>query len=90
MEVIPGFRMQIVYRYSLDAEGATHRGIAADTEPIEVEKTVTFFLARSLTEEVKLSQEHTGFHWGRFDEVATLLCHHDLRSVLVSADRFLQ
>ena len=86
LEIIPGFRTQIVYRYRLDAEGARCRGIAADTEPIEVEKTVTFFLARSSVDRICLSPEHIECRWVSREDAQRLLLHEDLTAVLTRAD----
>ena len=86
-ETVPEYRKRIVYRYALDADAATQRGIpVGDGTPIELEKTVTFFLGRQTAGEIRLSSEHTAFAWVSMEDAMKLLVHHDLRSVLTAAD----
>jgi len=90
-ELVPEYRKQITYRYALDADAAMQRGIPIDGgTPIEVEKTVTFFLGRQMAGKVRLSSEHTAFAWVSVEDAMELLVHQDLRSVLTTADAFVQ
>lgn len=91
LERIADYQQEIVYRYTLEAAAGKRRHIPADHDGlVEVEKTVTFFLARSCADDIRLSAEHTAHRWATREQAAGLLIHDDLDSVLSSVDAFLR
>ena len=50
-----------------------------------VHKTVTYFLGRTRTEEVKISDEHRGYAWLGFEEAMGRLTYDNAREVLAAA-----
>jgi len=75
VEFAPGFRTGI--RYFFTREGKT------------VFKTVSFLLARTRKEKVKLSFEHIGYEWLPFKKAMERLTYKTARDVLRKADEFL-
>lgn len=51
-----------------------------------VHKTVTFFLGKTTTSEVKLSEEHTGFAWLGYEEAMQRLTYDNAREMLRAAE----
>jgi len=68
---LPGFREAI--SYTVDKKGKKQS------------KEVVFFLCALESDEIKLSHEHSEFHFGTLDEVEVLLHHEDLREVFRKA-----
>jgi len=52
-------------------------------------KIVTFFLAETKTEEVKISPEHTGFKWLIYEEAVKQLNFKNAKDILKKANDFL-
>ena len=52
-------------------------------------KIVTFYLAESKTEKVKISSEHIGFKWLEFDEAVKQLTFENAKKIIKKADDFL-
>jgi bis(5'-nucleosidyl)-tetraphosphatase len=50
-----------------------------------IHKTVTYFLGRTRTEEVKISEEHRGYAWLGFEEAMGRLTYDNAREVLAAA-----
>ncbi len=50
-----------------------------------IHKTVTYFLGRTRTEDIKLSDEHNGYAWLSFDEAMQRLTYDNAREVLAAA-----
>ncbi len=75
VEVISGFQKTIRYFFKRGKE--------------TVLKFVTFFLAKALDSKVKLSFEHQGFKWLKFEEALNLLTFDNAKEVLRSAEEFL-
>jgi len=73
---IEGFHEPITYFYQRENE-ITH-------------KQVTFFLAETSTEEVKVSYEHKGFRWLPYNEADATLKFANSRDILKKAHAFLE
>ena len=54
------------------------------------EKTVSYFLAESSESNVKLSEEHIEFFWGRFEDILKKLGKSSDKEVLIKANRYLK
>jgi bis(5'-nucleosidyl)-tetraphosphatase len=72
---IPGFRKNIEYHYRRRG-GLSH-------------KRVVFFLAKSSTDQVQISFEHSGYDWITIEEAINRLTFENARKVLRDADDFL-
>lgn len=72
---IPNFRKKIDYHYRR-ADGLSH-------------KQVIFFLARANSDRVKISHEHSGYEWLRFDQAIKRLSFENARNILREANEFL-
>jgi len=55
-----------------------------------VEKRVTYFLAETRREEVRISEEHVGFKWLNFKNALRLLKYKNSKKLLLRAEDFLQ
>ena len=55
-----------------------------------IHKTVTYFLGRTRTEEVKISDEHTGHAWMTYDDAMERLTYENARELLRAAHDALQ
>jgi bis(5'-nucleosidyl)-tetraphosphatase len=55
-----------------------------------IQKEVVFFVARTSIKEVKLSHEHNGYSWGRFEKALALLTYKNAKKVLIDAKLFLE
>lgn len=55
-----------------------------------VYKEVIFFLAKSATEEVKLSSEHIGYAWVNHEHAMKKLTYNNSKELLEKADKFLE
>ncbi len=71
----PEFRRQIDYQYRRQ-DGMSH-------------KRVIFFLAKSDTQKVRISFEHSGFDWLKFDQAMQRLTFENARGVLKEANDLL-
>jgi bis(5'-nucleosidyl)-tetraphosphatase len=72
---VPGFKRKIEYRYRR-AKGLSH-------------KQVVFFLARSDTQKVVISHEHSNYAWLTWEKAQSRLTFDNARNVLRDADVFL-
>ncbi len=72
---ISGFRRKIEYRYR-KGSGLSH-------------KQVVFFLAKSNTEQVRISHEHSKYEWLTWERAQSRLTFDNARNVLRDADLFL-
>jgi 8-oxo-dGTP pyrophosphatase MutT (NUDIX family) len=75
IEIIPGFRKVIHYWYRKSGQ--------------PVQKTVIFYLARSLTKNVTLSYEHIGYVWLPYEEGLKRLTFKSAKGVLQEANEYL-
>lgn len=73
VELIPAFREEVRYKYS--KRGRT------------IYREVVYFLARSHSREVKLSEEHDAYIWARKPEALKLINRDETREVLIRAWR---
>lgn len=55
-----------------------------------VQKRVTYFLAETRREDVRISEEHVGFKWLSFKEALMLLKYKNSKKLLLKAEDFLQ
>ncbi len=76
VEFLDGFRNKISYKY--------RKGKRL------VEKEVVLFLAKTETKEVKISHEHIGYAWKKYDEAVNQLTFKNAKNLLASAKEFLQ
>lgn len=74
-EFYPDFRRKIDYQYRRQ-DGLSH-------------KSVIFFLARSDTQKVRISFEHSGFDWLSFDQAMHRLTFENARGILKEANELI-
>lgn len=72
LKFIGGFVQSIHYNYKRDGN--------------IVQKKVTFYLARTATFNVKLSNEHQGFIWANYPLALTTLTYRSAKDILISAN----
>ena len=77
VDLFEGFRQTFSY-YFRDKEGRI------------VKKEVVFFLGETKDEDVKISNEHTGFKWVSFSEGLRVLSFKNSKELLKGADRFVR
>ncbi|MCS7095111.1 MAG: NUDIX domain-containing protein [Thaumarchaeota archaeon] len=75
LQLINGFRQMISYSYK--------------SQQGEVKKSVVFYLAKTETFDVKLSHEHKGYAWLKFEDAVDQLTYNTAKSVLRGANGFL-
>jgi len=75
VEILDGFHEAIKYFYKKDGE--------------TVYKEVTFFLAQSPREDVKLSSEHIGYAWVGYEHAYKKLTFNNSKELLEKANKFL-
>lgn len=75
IEFIDNFKETVNYYYKVEQE--------------TIFKEVTFFLAQSATEEVKLSTEHIGYAWLSYENALKKLTFNTSKELLEKADKFL-
>lgn len=75
--IIPGFEQSISYMYK-NSQGQL------------IEKEVTFFLGKTTTEAVTLSDEHLYYKWLPITEAVKQVTYAGARQVLKMADRYLE
>lgn len=76
LEVVAGFRREIRYNF-------VHEGTF-------IRKRVSFFLARTRTEEVRLSHEHRAHAWEPYAQALDTLTYPNARGVLEGAEALLR
>jgi len=74
---VPGFEEKLAYFFYAPRKGRIY-------------KTVTFFLARTKDEKVRLSHEHTGHAWLGYEEALSRLTYENAREMLRKAHRALE
>jgi len=86
IEIIDGFKEWIKYSfrdtYNLE-EGSKEKASF-------IFKIVTFYLAETKTEEVKISFEHTGYRWLPYEDAMKQLTFKKAREILEKANNFLK
>jgi bis(5'-nucleosidyl)-tetraphosphatase len=73
--IIPGFKETIKYFFRWEDK--------------DILKFVTFYLAKTQTKEVKISDEHTGFDWLPHQEALKRLSFKNAKEIIKKADKFL-
>ncbi len=76
LRFIEGFKHKI--HYFLRKEGKTYF------------KTVTFFLAETKQKKIKLSSEHVGYKWLRYEDALKQITHDNAKLILEKANSFLK
>lgn len=76
LKIIPGFRKVIEYFYRRDKKN--------------VHKQVTYLLAKTHDEKVKISFEHQGFGWFPFQEALKRASYDNSRVTLTEAENFIR
>ena len=76
IEILKDFKEEIHYYYKFEGELIT--------------KTVVFYLAKTDTENVKLSFEHIGFAWLSYDKALDKLTFKNAKEILKKANDFLK
>lgn len=74
-KIIPGYKKVLKYFYRRDGE--------------LISKSVTYFLGKAGSGEVKLSRESKDFLWADVDKAAQKIRHKNIREMLLEADQFL-
>ena len=74
--ILPSFRKKIQYYYR--------------QEHVTVRKEVIFYLARSPTKHIQLSNEHTNYAWLNYTDVIRKLTYTNSKSILKSAQLHLE
>jgi bis(5'-nucleosidyl)-tetraphosphatase len=76
VEFLKDFKNKIQYYYKRDQK--------------LIKKEVIFCIARTNIKRVKLSHEHIGYSWGRYDQALALLTYKNAKKVLIEANVFLE
>ncbi|MBS3138265.1 NUDIX domain-containing protein [Candidatus Woesearchaeota archaeon] len=76
IEFVPSFKEEVKWTYRRDGK--------------LVQKSVTFFLARTMQSNVQLSSEHLGFEWLSYDNAMKKLTYDTAKTVLKKAYLLLQ
>ena len=76
IEIVKYFKEKIQYYFKFKGE--------------LINKTVVFYLAKTKTEQVKLSFEHTGFEWIPYDKAMEKLTFKNAKEILKKVNEFLK
>ena len=74
LEIVDGFKEEISYTFQ--------------TEKDKIFKDVIFYLAKTKTEDIKLSREHIGYKWAGFKEAVETLTYKESKEILKKAENF--
>lgn len=74
-EIISGFREQI--NYTLEFDG------------VKIFKTVTFFVGKVDSDQVRLSNEHVNYDWLSYEQALHKLTYNNARQILMNIEVFL-
>ncbi len=75
IKIIPGFKEQISYSFEQDNK--------------IINKKVYFFVGKSNTKTVRLSDEHIGYEWLKYEEALNKVTYDTARRILKKAHEFL-
>lgn len=75
LKFVEGFIQPIFYNYRRDGN--------------LVQKKVSFYLAQTLTIDIKLSDEHQDFFWANYPLALTTLTYRSARDILISANKYI-
>lgn len=84
LEIVSGFRKSIYYSYRPGKEERFNKNRARF-----VFKKVVFYVAKTESLEVSISQEHKGFEWMGFEEAMQKITHGEGKDLLKNAEEFL-
>ena len=87
LAVLPNFKKQIKYFYK--AKGGELEERKKEGRPQNVIKRVTYYLAETTDQNVKISFEHTGFEWLPFNEALKKITYKNSKDVIGEANDFL-
>jgi bis(5'-nucleosidyl)-tetraphosphatase len=87
LEIIPGFKTKNKYFYRAGKEEKARR--EKEGLPINIFKTVIYYLAETKTRNIKISFEHKGYLWLAFEEAIKKISYKDSKKVLKEANDFL-
>ena len=73
---VPGYEEKIEYQFVSGVKGRIH-------------KQVTYFLGRTRTAQVNLSDEHSGYAWLPFEQAMAQLTYHNAQALLAKAQEHL-
>jgi|TARA_B100001971_G_C18193062_1_gene539813 8-oxo-dGTP pyrophosphatase MutT (NUDIX family) len=76
INILPGFKENIHYFYKFEGK--------------LMSKEVVFYVAKTETEQIKLSFEHIGFEWLPYDEALEKLTYKNAKEILKKANEFLK
>jgi len=76
LEIVPGFKERIDYKYKAGDKTIT--------------KNVVFYLAETQTKEIVVSVEHKDYKWLEFDKALKQTTHKTSKDVLKKADKFIK
>jgi len=76
IEITPNFKEKIEYYFKQSKD--------------LIKKEVVFYLAKSKTEQIKLSFEHTGFIWLPYEKAVEKLTFKNAKQILEKANKFLK
>ena len=88
LKILPGFKKYIKYFFRQYKENVSEAERKAGKTPW-IFKLVTFFVAETKTEEVKISSEHTGFLWLTIDEAIKKTTFKNSKKLLKEANDFI-
>ena len=76
LKFVEGFIQPIFYNYRRDGN--------------LVQKKVSFYLAQTLTRNIKLSNEHQDFFWADYPSALSALTYRSARDILILANKFVK
>ena len=76
LRLIEGFIQHVYYNYRRDGN--------------LVQKKVSFYLAQTLTRNIKLSTEHQDFLWAEYPLALEILTYKSSRNILITANKFVK
>jgi len=76
LEILNGFKEVIKYFFRKDGK--------------LINKEVIYFLAKTNTKDIKVSFEHTGFKWLKYDEALEKINFKNSKNILKKAEKFLK
>jgi 8-oxo-dGTP pyrophosphatase MutT (NUDIX family) len=88
LEILPNFSTQIYYCYRAKAEEKIKR--LAKNKSLNVFKKVVYYLAKTETSEIAISDEHTGYEWLTYEKALETFTHGNSRKVLIKAQKYLE
>ncbi len=87
LKIILGFKVKNRYFYKAGKEEKERR--KKEGLPINVFKTVVYYLAETKTQDIKLSFEHQSYLWLSFQDALKKVSYKNSKDVLKSANDFL-